>query len=402
MPKQHVLGQKASAARRALEARGMSPAKALRRALSQTALVLWDLALQAHGLDIDTLDQDGVTDGLTECDLLVLLDGPDGAVGFAGFDRQILTGLIEVQTLLQVTGLPVDDRPVTATDAAMTAPLIDGALARFEDNLDDHPWRVRLAGFRFGAMIEDARSAALLLKAADYRVFRIALDMGLGQRQDDMQLVLPEPPPARADASGGDDEADSEGPHEALMMRVPARLDAVLCSVRMPLSQANALKPGDLIPLPPTALNDAVLWASGGTRVGGGRLGQMNGLRAVRLTWPAADGASPAPPDVAGTALEGGAVMAPDAGAPVPELPALEPEPAPPAVLGEEELPDLPPLDFPVEDEATPDFGALVADTADTSDAGGGGDDLGDFDFGAAPMGGDGGFAVDDADWSTD
>ena len=47
-----VLGLKAQAAQKAFEARGMSPAKALRRALSRTADTLWDLALVCQSVHL--------------------------------------------------------------------------------------------------------------------------------------------------------------------------------------------------------------------------------------------------------------------------------------------------------------------------------------------------------------
>ena len=79
-----VLGRKASAARRAFEARAMSPAKALRRALSRSADVLWDLALVTHGVGQEIADQDQVVEMLPPRGLLLLLDGPGGALGLGG------------------------------------------------------------------------------------------------------------------------------------------------------------------------------------------------------------------------------------------------------------------------------------------------------------------------------
>ena len=109
----------------------MSPAKALRRALARTADVLWDLPLVTQGVSQEILDQDGCLDLLVPGTLLILLDGPGGGIGLVSVDRQLMTGLIEVQTISQVTRVPIEDRPLTPTDAAMMAPLIDGGLARF-------------------------------------------------------------------------------------------------------------------------------------------------------------------------------------------------------------------------------------------------------------------------------
>ena len=298
-----VLGRKAQAARRAFEARAMSPAKALRRALSRTADVLWDLALVTQGVSQELLDQDGVIDSLPQGDLLMVLDGPEGALGLATIDREIMTGLIEVQTIQQVTQIPVDDRPLTRTDAAMMAPLLDGTLDRLARNLVDHPLRPQLAGYRFGSMVEDARAAGLLLEASSYRLFRVAIDLALGRRRGELQLIFPEREIRDAAAA-----MQAPGPHAQMMKLLPAHLNAVLARVTIPLGMARALKPGQLIPLPLDVLDGVELTAGQGKTVAKGRMGQLDGMRAVRLTWPEMPGAAAAAAGMA--AMTGGAAAA--------------------------------------------------------------------------------------------
>ncbi|ETX26716.1 hypothetical protein RISW2_20610, partial [Roseivivax isoporae LMG 25204] len=196
----NVLSRKAQAARRAIEARGMSVEKALRRALARTAEEAWNLALIAREARQAGLDQDGVADILEREDqMILLLDGPDGALGFACLDRQAVTALVEVQTLGFVTDLAPDDRPLTPTDAAMAAPLVEGALARLADYLGDDPLAAEAAGWRFGAMIDHPRIAINLMTAALYRTFEAALDMGGGRRMGQVALVLPDRAAARPD-----------------------------------------------------------------------------------------------------------------------------------------------------------------------------------------------------------
>ncbi|WGW03786.1 FliM/FliN family flagellar motor C-terminal domain-containing protein [Tropicibacter oceani] len=337
----------------------MSPAKALRRALSRTADVNWDLALVTLAVTIDQRDQDGVIDGLGKSDLLILIDGPEGALGLAVLDREVITGLIEVQTIQQVTQMPVDtDRVLTPTDAAMMAPMIDGTMERFVENLGDHPLLPQIEGYRFGAMLEDARSAGLLLNAANYRVFRAEVDIALGRRRGFVTFILPD----RRKPKGKGPENESEtgpGPHADVFGRVPARLDAVLAHLSMPLNKAQALKPGDLVPLPHDALDRVELSAGRGRSVVVGRLGQLNGMRAVRLSMPPAKGAAAMAKPAAD---QGKADFSAAAQAEEPGLPALaegggfdaggfdadSPEP----------LPDLPAMDFAAEaGEFDMDFG---------------------------------------------
>lgn len=361
-----VLGQKAQAAQRAFEARGMSLPKALRRALSRTADIQWDLALVTQDVAVEMLDQDEVIDALGPRDLLLLLDGPDGAVGIAAVDRQVLTGVIEVQTIQQVTQMPVDDtRPLTQTDAAMMAPLLDGALTRLADTLVDHPLHGQLAGFRFGAMIEDGRAAGLLLDAASYRGFRAEVDLALGRRRGVVMLFLPE----RKFKRSAPDEDERPGPHEERLSRVPARLSVALARVTLPLNKAEALKPGDLLPLPPDALDRVEVTAGSGHLVARGRLGQLNGLRAVRLNWPVTGSGAAA----AGEAKHDGGMtderLADFAGA---AAGGAEPSMLPAAGPGDdgptEDLPDLPAMDFAA-DAAGFDFEEADAEGGAEADA---------------------------------
>lgn len=361
----------------------MSLAKALRRALSRTADVLWDLALVTQSVSVEMLDQDGVVDALTPGDLLLLLDGPDGALGLALIDRQVMTGLIEVQTIQQVTQMPLDaERLLTPTDAAMMAPLLDGALERMADNLGEHPLRGQLQGYRFGAMVEDARTASLLLDDSAYRAFTADIDLALGRRRGLLKLILPERKPKRGTDMARSD--DAPGPHEALLSRVPAKLNAVLTRVTLPLVRARDLKPGDLLPLAPDALDRVAVMAGTGHLVARGRLGKINGLRAVRLTWPVigeGEGTTfaeaAAGVGASGTAEDGMAALAA-----LPDLPAATPEPqfdTGTDYSAAEELPDLPGMDFAAE-AAEFDIDSLGDDAA-SFDGGDPMDPLPDMDF---------------------
>ena len=269
----------------------MSAGKALRRALSRSADVLWDLALVVQSVEIDMLDQDGVVDALGPGDLLVVLDGPDGALGLACMHRALLTGLVEVQTIQQVTQIPVDDRPLTATDAAMAAPFLDDVLQRFANTLENNPLRSSLEGYRFGAMLEDKRAVAHLLNAPGYHSFRAEVDLALGRREGGLALFLP-----LADQTAAQKDMPREGRHAQAMQRLPVTIEATLARIAMPLDAAEALRPGDTLPLTPDVVDGVELRAGRSAVVARGRLGQMNGMRAVRLNWPPApEGAQPAP-----------------------------------------------------------------------------------------------------------
>ncbi len=275
----------------------MSPARALRRALAWVADELWGLALVCQGIQSEVVDQDGAPETLNPREVLIVLDGPDGAVGMASIEPALLAGLVERQTLGTVLPTPVADRRFTPTDAAMAAPLIDVAMQRFSSNLDGHPLVDQLSGFRFGAMIEDPRAASLVLDAAEYRVFRVTIDLAHGAKRGELQFMLPIRDVSHV-AEVVDD--DTPGPHEQTFRLVPAQINAILARVQMPLARASALKPGDLIPLSADAAGRVQIMVGQNEMLARASLGQMNGFRAVRLDLPDRPGrvlidASPSP-----------------------------------------------------------------------------------------------------------
>ncbi|ETW11738.1 surface presentation of antigens (SPOA) protein [Roseivivax marinus] len=353
-----VLSRKASAARRAVEAHGMSVEKAFRRALARTAEEAWNLALIARNARQARRDQDETAALLDSGEMILLLDGPDEMTGFALLDRQTVTALVEVQTLGLVTDLDPDDRRLTPTDAAISAPLVDGALERLADYLVDDPAGAQVAGYAFGAMIDSARIASNLLTAPSYRVFEAELELAGGLRRGRIALLLPERAPARR-------SAPAAGParHEDLMLTLPARVDVVLARVKMSFAAACELAPGSLIPLPAEALTGAEIVAGGRHRVLTGTLGQMNGQRAFRVGERTGAGTSETAPGTAEHGPDRAAdASAHDPAAPPPAAmdwptdeiaagPSPEPATATPSVAMDlPDFPDLPPLDF---DEAT-------------------------------------------------
>ncbi|MFP4275251.1 MAG: FliM/FliN family flagellar motor C-terminal domain-containing protein [Paracoccaceae bacterium] len=337
-----VLRRKASAGRRQQEARLPSPARALRLGLARAAKDRLDLALSVAALTEQRLEQEAVLPALPAGALIVLLDGPGGAVGAAVLERDLLAGLIEQQTIGRVLSRPADPRPFTATDAAIAAPLLEGMLERMEETLGSQAGATGLGGFRFGAHIPEARVLGLALQAPHYRLFRLALDLAAGARGGELCLAFPwreAGPAARTSAPG----RNAPKGLEQVALGVPAELVAVLHRMQLPLSRATALAPGDLLELPSEALETVMLEGPCGKPIARGRLGRIDGARAVRLS----GGKALAP--------ETPAAPGPDEPAPSPAPPATRALPEPPAMPsrpagGPDPLPDLPPLEFDMPD----------------------------------------------------
>ena len=279
------LRRKAMIARHEQDARMMSPLRALRLAAEKAADESFSLVLSVQPIARSETDHAGLLEQIPDGVLLLLLDGPDGRVGVMTLDAALLAALIEMQTVGQVLARPLRDRPLTRTDAAMAAPLVDGVLLRMSQHLADHPDRHWACGYRFGAMIEDRRSLGLALGAPDYHVFRLPLDIADGVRAGELMLALPqhvEPEVPVSDAGQGE-----VSPHLQLrVLEAPVRLDAVLCRLSLPLADIGRLAVGDVLALPADALRVIAIEGVGRRRVATARLGKLDGMRALCLTLP--------------------------------------------------------------------------------------------------------------------
>lgn len=261
----------------------MSPAKALRLALATSADKMFDLPLVVSALEQVELSQTALRPEFSG-GLMVLLDGPRGACGAVCVDVALLGALIEVQTTGRVTDRPPQDRPVTRTDAAIAAPLIDatlkGAEALLSEDAPDH-WA---CGYRFGVMMEDARAMTLALHAAAFHVFRLYIEAGDIGRPGVLTVLLPVPEAPTQKAGGAAKDTALQRTLEQSAMDVPVRLEAVLGRTTQPLGKVCALKQGDVLPFSMDRPMQIRLEASQKHVVALARLGQMNGARAVRLS----------------------------------------------------------------------------------------------------------------------
>ncbi len=272
--------QRKLAASDADRGKGRSALRALRLALARTAKDLYDLPLAVIGAKQARIEQPAAEGFLANDRLLVLLDGAQGQVGAVSLDSACVTALTQQQTMGRVTGTMADGREFTSTDAALAEPLIEMLLSRAADLSDSADDQRCLEGFRFGAIIEDVRSLMLVLDTKRYRVFDLTIDIAEGAMQGAICLVLPDLP---AD-TGKDGEPLQSGPRLDLGFGViRADLTASIGRLRVPLAELAAMQPGDVLPLTRERLEETQLITISGKTVASGRLGQVNGLRAVRL-----------------------------------------------------------------------------------------------------------------------
>lgn len=356
--------------------------KALRRSLARAASEQCELPLAVlAGRQCNRAPED-LAESLSDKDLLVVLDGPDGRIGAVSMDAALVTALIQKQTIGQIMGKAPSERNYTPTDAAMTAEFLEKTFGKVVAMLEGQSDQVIFSGYRYGAQIENVRSLVLGLEAEDYRLITLTLDLAVGAMQGVINLILPEPTAEQLGLGGG-----ATGPSLAHSMgAMRAELSAVLCKVRVPLNELSSLKVGELLSLDSAFLYETDLISIGGQSVAKGRLGQLNGARAVRLNEGKAKELD-APSD---------AVFADGVAGEVPALPMMEEPASLDLGIAAQDLQD--PLDDAMGLAAPVDLdlgaglggdlgGGLGGDLGGDLGAGLGGDLGGDLGMGAAPMG---------------
>ncbi|MGI3163115.1 FliM/FliN family flagellar motor C-terminal domain-containing protein [Pseudooceanicola sp. 200-1SW] len=282
-----VLRKKASVARETYQARAMSPEKALRLSLAKSADELLDLSLVVLSCQYEMLSADELTAQLSDDALLVLLDGAGRISGAMMLDLMSTSALVEQNTMGRISPLEPEPRATTTTDAALIGPMIDDVFLRLAMLLEGDRASDWMAGYSFGVRIENVRLLGLALDAPEFHVFRLHIEFG-ATRQGQMLIALPDRSHLPAIEREGVAEDGPGATVGAAVMSAPAAIDAVLHRVSMPLSRVQGLKVGDLIEVPRSALAQTRLETRGetgrATCLGKVRLGQMGGMRAVRLT----------------------------------------------------------------------------------------------------------------------
>lgn len=265
-----------------------SAARMLRQSMARAAEQALSLRLGVLGVAEETLTLDPALAGLNADMMLIGLIGPEGAlVGLAGLDSEARAAIVEVQTLGALHARKAATRPITATDAALSLPLIDALLRDLTERSEGTPLFGWTNGCRAVKRFAGAEAAALALPDIDYRLARLTLDLGGEGRQGALMLLLP----ARPEEAGQPRPAaqpDFGADLRASVLSAPADLNAVLHRITLPLAAIEAFEVGQMVALPGVTVASVALEGPGGAVWAKARLGQTNGLKAVRLEVPAA------------------------------------------------------------------------------------------------------------------
>jgi flagellar motor switch/type III secretory pathway protein FliN len=290
-----VLQRKAQAGKQEHQARAMSVPKALRVSVAKSADDLFDLPMAVIGAVQEKCSSVGLPEKVDENGLMIFLDGPGGVTAGAVLGPEFVAALVQQQTTGRIATPPPVGRRLTATDAALCAPMIDEVFKRAHALVEEQADRDLLAPFRFGAKAESKRVFLMSLDVPDYQIVRLTVDVAAGAIQTVLVLLLPViERPAEREAALPEGTAPGEGARlEKAVMGLQAELWAVLAKVRLPLSRLERLAPGDVVGIPLDAFDKVQLVARDGRRIGQGVMGQIDGKRALQVDHRPVDAGKP-------------------------------------------------------------------------------------------------------------
>ncbi|MBE3639200.1 FliM/FliN family flagellar motor switch protein [Mangrovicoccus algicola] len=324
----------------------VSPAKALRLALAKAGQEVLQQVVTGSGLEELKLPIDKVADQLPEAALVLELSGPRGKRGLIALDRGLVFAITESLTTGHVNGGPVPDRLPTRTDALLCRRFLVMMMTVFAARLVGHPASDWATGFVPEEKIEDLRRLPVTMEDVPYRMLVMETDIALGTRLGQICILVPwddmslEPVAALEDHGAEDRARAWSSALEAAVMGCDIEMTAVLHRAQMTVAELRALQPGSLIRLPAGALGRAVLETADGQKVFSGRLGDLDGYRAVMVE--DLPGAPSGPPESPG---DPGAPSLPDTGM-VDAMAMAAPGNLEMPAFDEGAAEEMPPLDF--------------------------------------------------------
>lgn len=289
-PGGHILRQMTRRAMPAPDAPGEATndggARMLRVGFARAAVAALGLSVVVSKVAEDSVRLDDLLDGLPPDQLMFQVQVADRPLGLVQVDTELSAVVIEMSTMGRVGAAAATPRLVTGTDAAMVHPLLATFLRLVPEDGPGTDLAKWMAGTAPGPRVRDARAAGLILAEAEYRVIRLTIDIPGTDRHGEMMLALPafrgKPHNAPVDTRAADWTVTF---HDAVLS-APAELHAVLHRMQMSLRQVDGFEVGQVLALPGVGVGSVRIEGPGGRMVATARLGQVAGLRAVRIERP--------------------------------------------------------------------------------------------------------------------
>lgn len=258
-----------------------SPERALRFAVRRAAE-------HAHGWMIGVL---GVGIEVVQFDELLPLLGKEhlycgvergGLVGLIALDAETRAALVEFQACGSLSPKEAEARAPTAVDFAFATPFLTALLTELGISSQGTELEGWTAGTNVGAWVQSLDHVDTRLLSAPYRIARITLDLGSGDRQGALVLAIAVPEEKSTDKFA---QAPDIGQKlVAAVLQTTTQIEAILHRTRTTSADLERYQVGDVIALGGASLDAvSVEIAQSGHKVGNARLGQTGGMKAIRI-----------------------------------------------------------------------------------------------------------------------
>jgi len=190
------------------------------------------------------------------------------------FDRDCIRACVEAQTLGRINANASGDRDgISAIDAALTNALVEAILPAIDTSATP--------AAEIGQVFENPEEAVLALFAPHYKVVDLTLDFDRGAISGRVQAIVIET--VRSLPNGTASGQNRKKFLGDVIGGASAVLEAELYRTDLSFDALRELKVGSMIPVPRDALSELRLRGATGKTVARGRLGQLNGRKAIRV-----------------------------------------------------------------------------------------------------------------------
>ena len=256
--------------------------RGLRLALARAGRSFSELDIALVAMEEVELPLEAMVDALSEARSVVLTTGPKDRQGVAVMDTALIASVLEQVTTGTIRKSDPDERRPTKTDMIICAELLDAILNEISVEMMEIQQAPMISDFRYLRALTDPSGVELTLENDFYRLFRLKLDLGNGARQGELLLCF-QAGSAVVGGNGPGRKRNWERDWREQVDNVPVRVQAIMHQTKMPLRQITGLKPGDLVELPRSRLEQVVLTGSNKKPVARGKLGRQGVNRAIRI-----------------------------------------------------------------------------------------------------------------------
>lgn len=224
---------------------------------------------------------DDLADVVQPGEMSALMENDNGDIGMVLVNPDLLTALIEIQTIGRVTERPVIPRAATPVDAALVAPSVDRILSSAGRALAESGLHDSLTDYRFAMLTEAGAQPTLNMADLLHRSVTMQLEVEGGRRQGTLRFVTPDTGASEEHRAAG--RADWRQKMGEAVLSSDVCIDARIGRVRLPIEEILQLGPGDTLPLTREDLHRVRLVVGRSDLAARARLGQSNGFRAVKI-----------------------------------------------------------------------------------------------------------------------